>query len=122
MDSPYFGGDLNIQAFDATNKAGTFEGSALVATFETGDFSGDENHMETRTVRPLVDAGTGSIRIAHRENLTNTATYTNTISLNRLGEACHRVNARYQRFELQITGGFDYCSGVEIRTRQAGRR
>lgn len=122
MDSPFFGGDLNVQVFNAENKAGTFEGSALGATFETGDFSGDEFHMETQSIRPLVDAGTGAVRIAYRENLTNTATYTNTISLNRLGEACHRVNARYQRVELAITGGFDYCSGVEIRTRQAGRR
>lgn len=123
VDSNAFSAALNIQAFSSTNKAATFEGGALMATFITREIAADEHGAYTKSVRPLVDGtGTTTVQVGGRAAQTGTASYTNSVSLNRIGEAPVRVNKRFQRVKLQITGGFDYAQGVEVRSRQAGRR
>jgi hypothetical protein len=122
MDTQAFTTALNVQAFNSSNQACTFEGAALAAQLETREVMMDEHGTFTRTARPLVDSGTVTVAFGGRGSQAVTATYSNAVSLNRVGEACHRVNQRFQRFRLQITGGFDFAQGVEIRSRRAGRR
>ena len=122
MDSPFGVPDLSIQAFDSSNRAGLFDGSAMSATIESREINSDEHSFETRTVRPLVDQGDVTVQIGYRNAQNASATYTNATSLNRLGEAPRRLNARFQRYRLNITNQFNQAQGVEIRGRQAGRR
>ena len=122
MDTQAFNTNLNVQAFNGSNESCTFEGAALDANFETRELSMDEHGTFTNSVRPLVDAGTVTVQFGGRGSQTVTSTYSNSVSLNRIGEASHRVNKRFQRFRFQVTGGFDYAQGVEVRSRQAGRR
>ena len=122
MDSQAFATALNVQAFNGSNQACTFEGTPLMATLETREVSFDEHGSMTRNIRPLVDGGVVTVQLGTRGAQDVTATYSNQTSLNRIGEACIRKNARFQRVRLEITGGFDFAQGVEVRTRQAGRR
>lgn len=125
MDSKAFGYQLALQAFNASGEACTFEGDYLPATVETRELAFDASRGDTNAVMPLVDGWSDTtvrVRFAQRNSQNTTATYSNQISLNRVGEACKVQTGRYQRFQLQITGGFDFVRGVDVRSRKAGRR
>lgn len=123
MDSRAFSSDINMQAFNGSGVACTFEGDPLPASLETKELAFDNHYADTNACLPLVDgADTVRVMFGRRSRQTESVTYSNQISLNRIGEACKVVSAKFQRFRLEITGGFDYARGVEIRGRQAGRR
>jgi len=125
MDEPAFKDDLEVMAFDGDNKAASFNGAARTARITTKEVKFDEAGMFTQSVRPLADlpnGGSVTVRVGKRDRRDAAVTYTNTLPLNRIGEASPRVNMRFQRYELQIEGGFDFTQGVEIRARRAGRR
>lgn len=128
VDSAQFqGGAVNIQAFDSSNKSATFSGTALTATIDTKEISGvDNNRMFCNAVRPQVEAtGTSTItlQIGKRDKLQDNPVFTIARSLNSVnGEFNVRVNSRYQRYRLVITGGFIHGSGVKTNVKQAGRR
>jgi hypothetical protein len=124
MDGNAFSSDIYLQVFNGQHQACTFEGSAMPATVETRELSFDESTADTSGLLPLVDGSspTVTVRFAQRNTQTRTSTYSNQIGLNRIGEACKVVTGRFQRFELNIVGGFDFVRGVDVRTRKAGRR
>jgi hypothetical protein len=124
VDSGAFGGELNIQLFDSSNRACTLDGAPLAATIETRELGFDEARSETTSIMPLVDGNSPTVTVqwAHRNTQAATATYSNATGLNRIGEACRVINARYQRIRLNISGGFDFVRGIDIRGRKAGRR
>jgi hypothetical protein len=122
MDGKAFSSELSLQAFDTSHRACTFEGVALPATIETRELAFDESRADTNAVMPLIDGGTVVVQFGQRNTQAVTATYSNQIGLNRIGEACKVVTGRFQRFRLTITGGFDFARGIDIRTRKAGRR
>ena len=99
------------------------KGDPLAASLETKELSFDNHYADTNACLPLVDgADTVHVMFGRRSRQTEDVNYSNQIGLNRIGEACKVVSAKFQRFRLEITGGFDYAKGVEIRGRQAGRR
>ena len=122
MDSLYFSNDLTLSAFDTSNKAGAFDGSALAATIISKEISIEEAGFYTTGVRPLIDAGDVTVQVGGRNKLTETAQFSNAVSLNRIGEAPIRTNQRYQRVRLNVTNEFDFLQGIELIGRASGRR
>jgi len=124
MDSRAFSSDLALQAFNGDSQACTFEGDPLHAVIETREIAFDEHFSQATAVMPLVDGDdpTITIRFARRQRQSGSATYSNEIGLNRIGEANRVINSRYQRFEVNIRGGFELAKGIDIRGRKAGRR
>ncbi len=128
VDSDQFaGGDLNLQAFDTSNRSATFDGMPLNASLDTKEISGPDNsRMFTNSVRPLVEASGGStitIQTASRNRLQDNPAFSTPRPLNNInGEATARLNSRYQRFRVNIEGGFRHGNGVRIQSRLNGGR
>lgn len=123
----YQGGSLSLQAFTGSNASATFDGAPLTAVIDTTELSGDnDSRMFTNSVRPIVNALPAtdiSVQVGSRNRSFDNVTFTPARSLNNIGEANTRVNARYQRFRLSIANGFSHANGVKIQTRTAsGRR
>ena len=128
VDSDQFkGGGINIFAFNSSNESATFDGMPLDAIIDTKEISGQDNgRIYTNAVRPLVEApgsSTITVQVGTRNRLQDNVSLSAARALNSInGEASLRANSRYQRFRLNISGGFDHGNGVRIQTRQAGRR
>ena len=128
VDSDQFkGGGINIQAFNDSNEAATFDGAPLTAIIDTKEISGPDNgRIYTNAVRPLIESDTNAtttVEVGSRNRLSDTPSFTLPKALNGInGEANVRVNSRYQRFRVNVSDGFTHGNGVKIQTRQAGRR
>lgn len=128
VDSDIFqGGALSLSAFDASNQLGSFDGTPLVATIDTKEISGpDSQRLMTNSVRPLVEGNnttSTTVQIGSRNLLENTPTFTAERATNaQNGEANVRVNSRYQRYRLNISGGFNHANGVRPQSRAGGGR
>jgi len=128
VDSTAFaGGVLNLQAFDATHKAATFDGAALAATIDTKEIEGSENRrLVTNSVRPMIESATAAVvtvQVGTRNRTQDITTWSIPRPLNNLnGEASLRVNSRYQRFRLNVTNGFEHGNGVKANSRESGGR
>ena len=123
----YQGGSVNIQAFNTSNEAASFNGTPLQATLDTKEVnSPDHRRMMVNGVRPLVEAqgnSTLQLRVGTRNQLENNTSFSNLIQQNGInGAFSFRQNARYHRYRLVIDGGFLHGSGVKAQIRQAGRR
>jgi len=128
VDSDAFtGGQLSIMGFATDHKSGTFDGTPLVGTLDTKEISGaDHQRLVINSVRPLYEGQPGSsvtIQVGTRNRLQDNVNYSSARSLNAInGEASVRINARYPRFRLNITGGFDKAIGVRANVRKTGGR
>jgi hypothetical protein len=127
MDSDaYSGGALALMGFDTTHTACTFKGSPLVAEIDTTEFVASEGRRGyVNGVRPFVESNTASvIEVAPitRERVQDSAVIGAYSTVNTLGLADLRVNARHMRYRIRITGGFTHASRVELEAKQRGRR
>lgn len=128
VDSAQFqGGGINIQAFNSSNEAATFDGPALQSTLDTKEVNGpDQRRMFTNSVRPMIEAdgvSTIQVSVGTRNRLQDNVTFTTPRGVNGVnGEVSVRQNSRYQRFRCIIDDGFRHGNGVKINTRLAGRR
>ena len=107
VDSTQFaGGAINLQAFNSSNEASTFDGLPLAATFDTKEISSPEHQ-----------------RIVTNNNLRDNITWSLPRPTNGLnGEVNGRFNARYQRYRVNVTDGFDDALGVKASSRMSGGR
>lgn len=122
MDSQLFANTLAVQAFDSGHRSGTFDGDALGATLITRELAIDSKVGETSLVRPIGDGGTTTVQLGHRATPQETVSFSNATPINRTGGAPVRKAARYQRYRVNITGGFNHAVGVEVEGRQGGAR
>jgi len=104
-------------AFNTTNILGKFQATAGSAVFETSDaefnpggrtyIDGIKPNIESRGTAPAV-----TVRLGYRDDLGTTPSYTSVTSANSAtGEANFRVDAKYTRAEITITGNFDKATG-----------
>ena len=127
VDSDAFqGGFLNLQAFNSSNESATFSGTPLDAIIDTKEISmPGHNRFVTNSVRPLVEAtgaSTITLQTACRNALQENPIFEPARSLNGVnGEFSIRKNARYQRYRLNISGGFDHGKGVKASIKRGGR-
>jgi hypothetical protein len=119
----YKGGTISLAAFDTDHKLATFNGTPLPACLETGEF-GELTRTIIRNVRPLVDGRNNVITVtsATRNRQDENETVGLPVSLNGIGEANFRANARYHRLKVDISGGFDHAAGVDVEAHTGGRR
>ena len=123
----YLGGSLNLLVFGSDNRAATFDGPPLRATIDTAEFIGSNaRRIYVNSIRPIVNGGPEtSIRasVGRRRFTPNNVTFTSSRGMNSIGEANVRINDRYMRFRLDISGGFTHGNGVQAMVREnAGRR
>lgn len=128
VDSGAFeGGALNIQAFNSSSEACTFDGTPLTAIIDTKEISSpDQQRMFTNSVRPMIESATGAdvtVQIGARNRLQDNVIFAPATTLNAAnGEANVRVNSRYQRYRLNIANGFIHGNGVKANMRMSGGR
>jgi hypothetical protein len=123
----YLGGSLSLQAFNSSNQSATFDGDPLIAELDTTELIGSNNsRMYVNSVRPMIN-GTPStvstVSVGSRNISSDNITFTNARQVNQIGETNVRVNSRYQRYRVNISGGFSHANGVQAMVREkAGRR
>ena len=127
VDSNAFkGGVLSLQAFDSSNKSATFSGDPLTAVIDTQEQSpADGRTRFINSVRPIVDSAPTTditVQAGTRDAQTGNVLFDAPRSLNTIGEANMRIKSRYQRYRLNISGGFNHAHGAEAFGRVAGRK
>lgn len=125
LDSRYWTGFApDLSAFSSDRKLGVFNGAALEATIETGEFGGTERQL-LQDFRPDVDeVGTSvSVQIGTRDTQSAAVTWGSALAANAAGNFPCLSNARYHRIRTTITGGFKDARGIDIiKTKSAGYR
>ncbi len=126
VDSTQFlGGVVNLQAFNPSHEAATFDGAALTSIIDTKEVSApDGSRLVTNSVRPLVEGSPSTVvtlQVGTRNGLADNVNFSAQKPLNgKNGEVSVRANSRYQRFRLNITGGFDHAEGARPKSRLSG--
>lgn len=120
FDSRFWaGGQLVLVGFNSSHYLISFIGSALDATFETAE-SNPTNSTNRTTIpwlKPMVTGNSSTsvtLAVGQRNNLIDSITYTGDIMVNSRGLVPTRINARYIRVRMKITGGFDKAIGIEV--------
>jgi len=122
LDNPIWqGGSFKLAAFNTDNKLSYFTGTNLAAEIETGEISTDNRLTRLTEVRPIVD-GTTTVKVAHRSQLKNSMVETAYTSVDSSGKANFRTNARYHRITVKTSGDFEHAIGVEVKTKNSGKR
>lgn len=128
VDSDQFkGGDLNLQAFNNLNEAATFDGMPLAATIDTKELTGDDNErMFVNSIRPLIQGSPSTasmVQVGTRNQLNGNTQFSIARAPNGINNEVNvRVNARYQRYRVLITEGFEHAVGVRVQGKAAGGR
>lgn len=118
FDSRFWaGGNLLVSGFSSNHKSGGFTGSALDATLATGEANIAQG--VNRTVSPWIKpiySGSGSVTvtIGSKNNTNDSVTNSGAVMMNNAGLCPVRINARYIRAQMDITGGFDKAQGFEL--------
>jgi hypothetical protein len=115
-------------AFNAAHALATFNGSAMAATIETGEFQlFPDSRAMIAEVRPQVDglSASASIQVINRNNLTESASVGGVQTFpNPTGFCQFRVDARYFRVRIVTTTATEFLHliGVEVKGIPTGRR
>lgn len=125
VDSDAFiGGALSFLAFNGSNQACTFDGTALVAEIDTKEMAAYGRRSFVPGVRPIVDGMPSNVEVAPytRSRVVDNPVLGNYSAINAIGMCDLRVDARYHRYRTRITGGFDHAQAVEYPPMDAGER
>lgn len=117
------GGVPLLVGFDTSHRMGAFTGSALQATLTTGERQLIEGRRAfVPGVSPLVTSvGTNITVTPITRNRLMDATSTGTaVSINAAGVCPLTSEARYHRFQIDVTGGFTHAIGAEVEASDAG--
>lgn len=122
-DAAFAGDSLSSFGGIGTDHAmGFFNGSALAAEFITAEgelVSGRRSLVNS--VRPVIDGGDSpTVAVGSRNEQSDAVVYTGNISLNRNQTCPFRVNARYTRAKVNVTGPFTDALGVDYEATDGG--
>lgn len=124
----FVGGDTLFTAFAPTHAAATFTGPALTAEIDTTEIEADEiKRLYVRSSRPIVQSSLAGVPISvasiTRDRVSDNPSVSAYVTVGALGLADQRVNARYQRRRVRISGEFQHAQRVElIAAKKRGRR
>lgn len=123
----YKGGNINLQAFNSSNQAATFDGTPLTSIIDTKEIAApNHSRIVTNSIRPQVETsptGTITAQIGSRDRLQDNIVFSTAKGQNGInGEINVRQNSRYQRYRLNITNGFLHGNGVKTNGRLSGGR
>jgi hypothetical protein len=129
IDSRLFAdGRLILAGFNPSHEFGHFYGPALPATLETTEVELNPGFMTLiNRVLPMVDGASGSTAItgavAYRHRQEDLLSgYGNSYAAQPTGWIGLRKHARYHRFQMQVTGGFDNALGFSVEGTRMGIR
>lgn len=126
--SQWAGGTYQLGAFESNHRLSIFNGSAMSAVVETGEY---QLYRETDAlayvteVRPITEGYTitATVTVATRIKNNESPTYATAIAPNSAGFASIRSTGRYHRFRLSTSGGdFDHIQGVDVTGTEDGSR
>lgn len=120
LDSTFYqGGTPTIMGF-SSSKIGTFSGSTLNATFETGEQGLGDGFVYIGGVRPMVTGNPTSVQVqlATRNSQDNASRSFGTASTRttRTGMCDFRTSARYLSARLSLQGSFERAIGLQVLT------
>ena len=108
------------------SKIHAFSGSVLDATIETQEMSltKDRHTVVTRTVPGFEIGGSGSVTVSigSRDRQDDAVTFSSASSLTDEGFCEHRVQARFHRFKIELTGSWQKAFSIDVEGRPLGRR
>ena len=124
--SAYQGGLSALSCVNGSHQISRFTGNAKTARFTTGEAElVTDGRAFVRSLRPLVQgssATTVNAYVGGRDRLVDNVTWTAASTMNSLGTCPVRINNRYQRLKMEVSGGFDRVIGSEVDFRSEGRR
>lgn len=111
----WMGGKLQLAGFDTSHRLSYFTGTALDATFETGEVQlNPGGRAEVTEAVPLVDGGTHTVQVGTRETQAGSVSWGSASAENSSGICPLRSNSRYHRFRVNNTGSFNDAMGVSV--------
>lgn len=126
LDSPVWqGGQLQFAAFDTDHKLNFFSGSNMAASVRSGDMEMSQGRRSlVNKLRPLCEGSAAASALAGRARLADMTSFDPTKPQDSAGEASHRNDARYHRFEVSTNAGdtWDHIQGVEAESTTRGKR
>jgi hypothetical protein len=118
--------DSTFRVFSTSNKLATFSGAPVSATITTGEVEiNPGGRAFVCGVKPNVllntTTATVAVRVGSRNDLVSSPTYSATTTPNtRTGYADCRVDAKYHRAEIGLTGDFGKALAIEVKAVAAG--
>ena len=112
----FFGGARGRKIF-------TFSGDILSATIETGEagLASGRFNMVTR-IYPYHENGTITMQVGTRDLHSEDVTFSTAQPIGSDGFAPFRVQGRYHRARMNLSGEWKFAQGIDIEARQVGRR
>ena len=110
------GGRSVLAGFDGSNQMGYFDGGNLEATLETTEYKQDNGRRIVVTgIRPLVDGGTVTVALRHRDTPSASLTTNSATSVGSDGVAPQRQACRYARAQVSVgaSSTWTHAQGVE---------
>lgn len=117
LDSSFWSGAVSLLlfGFDTSHKSGSFSGTTMEATLETGEFNpGGGSRVYVRSARPLVDGGSPYVSLGSRETQQGTVTYGSEVGLTVNGAAPVLGSGRYFRVKMRHPAGETWTHALGI--------
>jgi len=123
FDSDSLKGGTYFFGGSASNKVSTFNGAAMAATIETGEFAANKGKFSLVTqVQPNTEGGTVTAQISGRSRQQDAASFDSAQSLNAAGFCPVRNNSRFHKVRLNLSGAWTQAQSVEVEASAAGSR
>lgn len=115
-DAIWTGGAFQLASFDIAYKLSFLDQYTRVAVFETPEIQlAEDRRTWMDGCRPLIDLGVpGPVLVGHRNDLEEDVVWEQAQPKNAAGRFPLRINARYIRFNIGVTGFFKNAIGVEL--------
>jgi hypothetical protein len=124
LDSPFWqGGNELMLGFTSDFKLGTFSGTPGVAVIDGQETEPNPGLMTyIDGIKPLVQSTSAvTVALGYRNNLADSVAYSSDVTPTpRTGLQTSRVEARYFRTRVKITGDFPAAQGVLYQARAMG--
>lgn len=108
------------------SKIHAFNGDVLNANIETAEFAltKDRHTLVARTVPAFEVGGTGNVTVSigFRDRQDSVVSFSTASALTDEGFCEHRVQARFHRFKMALTGNWQKAFAIDVEGRPLGRR
>ena len=123
LDSPLYKGGQYFFGGSKDKKLHGFTGAVRSATIETSELTLTQNRhtLVTRSV-PYFKGGSVTMQVGSRDRQDNDTTFDTASNLSDEGFCQHRVQGRFHRARMNISGNWSFAQGVDIEGRTIGRR
>ena len=123
LDSALYKGGQFFFGGSKDKKIHGFTGSKLTGTIETSEFglTQAKHTLVTRTV-PYFKDGSVTMQIGARDRQDDDVSFDSGSALTDEGFCQHRVQGRFHRARMTITGDWNFAQGIDVEGKALGRR